>query len=70
MKVNVHKIKQEGPDDISEIELLINKNILDPNDIVSIMGKTEGNGCVNDFTRGFATQALKQLLMIKEKNLF
>jgi cyanuric acid amidohydrolase len=60
MKVNVHKVKQDGPNDISEIELLINKNILDPNDIVSIMGKTEGNGCVNDFTRGFATQALKE----------
>jgi cyanuric acid amidohydrolase len=27
---------------------------------VAILGKTEGNGCVNDFTRGFATVALKQ----------
>ena len=26
------------------------------------MGKTEGNGCVNDFTRGYATLALKVLL--------
>ena len=31
-------------------------------DIVAIVGKTEGNGCVNDFTRGYATLALKLLL--------
>ena len=24
---------------------------VDPNTIVAIIGKTEGNGCVNDFTR-------------------
>ena len=27
------------------------------------MGKTEGNGCVNDFTRGFATRALHDALL-------
>lgn len=25
-----------------------------PNDLVSVIGKTEGNGCVNDFSRGLA----------------
>ncbi len=29
---------------------------------MAIVGKTEGNGCVNDFTRGYATLALKLLL--------
>ena len=29
---------------------------------MAILGKTEGNGCVNDFTRGFASRALKDLL--------
>ena len=28
-----------------------------PPTIVAIVGKTEGNGCVNDFTRGYATLA-------------
>ena len=29
---------------------------------VAILGKTEGNGCVNDFTRAFAVSALQQEL--------
>ena len=35
---------------------------IDPRAIVAIFGKTEGNGCVNDFTRGFASRALKDAL--------
>ena len=36
---------------------------LDPATIVAIiLGETEGNGCVNDFTRGYATLSLKLLL--------
>ena len=30
--------------------------------IVAILGKTEGNGCVNDFTRAFAVRALSDAL--------
>src|SRR5207245_10527720 len=30
--------------------------------VVAIIGKTEGNGCVNDFTRGYFTQTLMALL--------
>ena len=33
-----------------------------PAAIVAILGKTEGNGCVNDFSRGLATAALRRLL--------
>ncbi len=33
-----------------------------PEGILAIFGKTEGNGCVNDFTRGYATLALKLML--------
>ena len=28
-------------------------------DILCVLGKTEGNGCVNDFTRGYATSAIQ-----------
>lgn len=31
-------------------------------EVVCVMGKTEGNGCVNDFTRGYATQAVLRAL--------
>ncbi len=47
-----------GPGDVSGIARLIDGGALDPREIVAIMGKTEGNGCVNDFTREYATAAL------------
>jgi cyanuric acid amidohydrolase len=62
MKVNVFKIPQDSPDDVSGLEQLIQSGAIAPESIVAILGKTEGNGCVNDFTRGFATQTLKTYL--------
>ncbi len=38
------------------------KELVAPREIVAILGKTEGNGCVNDFTRGYATMALSGAL--------
>ena len=40
----------------------LDSGALDPRSIVAIMGKTEGNGCVNDFTREYATSALATFL--------
>lgn len=59
MQVNVFKIAQTSPDDLTGLEQLVQTQALDPATIVAILGKTEGNGCVNDFTRGFAVQTLK-----------
>ncbi len=47
---------------MTALDLLIQSQALDPAKIVAILGKTEGNGCVNDFTRGFAVQTLKAYL--------
>src|SRR5216684_4449522 len=41
-------------------EVMLSK--LRDDEIVVIMVKTEGNGNVNDFTRGFATYAIQSLL--------
>ncbi|PPS39942.1 ring-opening amidohydrolase [Chroococcidiopsis sp. TS-821] len=65
MKVEVHKIPQNSPDDLSQFDALIHSGKIDPHKIVAILGKTEGNGCVNDFTRGFAVQTLKTYLREK-----
>jgi cyanuric acid amidohydrolase len=65
MKVEVYKIPQNSPDDLSQLDALIHSGKIDPNKIVAILGKTEGNGCVNDFTRGFAIQTLKTYLRDK-----
>ncbi|MGB3200565.1 MAG: ring-opening amidohydrolase [Nodosilinea sp.] len=62
MNVDIFKISQSGPDDLSGLEELIARQQLDPHMIVAVMGKTEGNGCVNDFTRGFAVATLKGYL--------
>ncbi|PZU97694.1 MAG: cyanuric acid amidohydrolase [Pseudanabaena sp.] len=62
MKVDVYKFPQGSPDDLSALQAAIASGKINPQHIVAIMGKTEGNGCVNDFTRGFAVQTLKNYL--------
>jgi cyanuric acid amidohydrolase len=58
----VHRISAAAPNDTSGIEAAIADGRIDPAGIVAILGKTEGNGNVNDFTRGFATHALTLML--------
>jgi cyanuric acid amidohydrolase len=58
----VHRISAAAPNDTSGIEQAIADGRIDPAGIVAIIGKTEGNGNVNDFTRGFATHALTLML--------
>jgi cyanuric acid amidohydrolase len=62
MKVDVYKLPQNSPDDLTALDKAIASGEINPQQIVAIMGKTEGNGCVNDFTRGFAVQTLKNYL--------
>ena len=54
----IHRIATAAPDDVSGLETAIAAGRIDPAGIVAILGKTEGNGCVNDFTRAFAVLAL------------
>ncbi|MEL6319495.1 MAG: ring-opening amidohydrolase [Cyanobacteria bacterium J06626_14] len=63
MKVDVFKIPQHSPDDLTGLDALIQNQTIKPEHIVAIMGKTEGNGCVNDFTRGFAVATLEHYLI-------
>jgi cyanuric acid amidohydrolase len=50
------------PGDLSALERLIAEGGLRAGDIVAVIGKTEGNGGVNDFTRGYFTQSLMNML--------
>jgi len=54
----VHRVAAAAPDDVSGLEAAIARGEIRPQAIVAVLGKTEGNGCVNDFSRGFATRAL------------
>lgn len=60
--VGVHKIPMSSPSDTSGVTALIDSGDIKPENIVAIIAKTEGNGLVNDFSRGFAELALKVLL--------
>jgi cyanuric acid amidohydrolase len=53
----VHCVPMRHPGDTSAIEALFDAGTLDPAAVVAVLGKTEGNGCVNDFTRAYAVQA-------------
>jgi len=55
--VGVHVVACRGPGDLSGVQALIDAGDIDPRHIVAVMGKTEGNGCVNDHTRDFAATA-------------
>lgn len=56
----VHRISANAPDDASGIASAIAQGKIDPRGVIAVFGKTEGNGCVNDFSRGFATMTLTQ----------
>jgi cyanuric acid amidohydrolase len=61
-RAKVLRLATAGPQDTAPLAAAIDRGDVDPAAIVAIVGKTEGNGCVNDFTRGYATLALKLLL--------
>ena len=61
-RAQAFRLPMAAPDDASALVALIKGGDLDPAHIVAILGKTEGNGCVNDFTRGFAVMALRAAL--------
>ncbi len=60
----VHRVPMRHPADMAGIEALFAARLLDPASIVAILGKTEGNGCVNDFTRAYAVSALATMLAV------
>jgi cyanuric acid amidohydrolase len=62
MQAAVHRLSMRHPGDVSELEALFAAGALRPADVVAVIGKTEGNGGVNDFTRGYFTQSLMALL--------
>src|SRR5881397_700679 len=62
MYVQAFKVGMRAPDDISEAARLLDAGAFRAEHVVAVLGKTEGNGGVNDFTRAFATLAFQQLI--------
>ena len=62
ISVNVIRIPTKGPGDVSGLMALIAAGTVDPATILAVLGKTEGNGGVNDFTREYALASLCEAL--------
>jgi cyanuric acid amidohydrolase len=58
----VFRVPTRHPADVSGLEALIESGAVAAQEIVAVFGKTEGNGCVNDFTRPLAVMALEAAL--------
>ncbi len=62
MKTSAFKVGMRSPEDVSEAARLLEDRGARAEDVVAILGKTEGNGGVNDYTRGLATLCFQLLL--------
>ncbi|MCJ2082646.1 ring-opening amidohydrolase [Methylobacterium sp. J-090] len=58
----VFRVPTRHPADVAGVMDLIASGAVAAAEIVAIFGKTEGNGCVNDFTRQLAVMALETAL--------
>ncbi|HEX6418508.1 MAG TPA: ring-opening amidohydrolase [Acidimicrobiales bacterium] len=59
----VHKVVIERVSDASGLAALVEEGAFAADDVVAVVGKTEGNGGVNDFTRILADQAFRGVLV-------
>jgi cyanuric acid amidohydrolase len=61
-RVDAFRLPMQGPADTGPLLRLLDSGALDVRHIVALLGKTEGNGGVNDFTREYATSAFAAAL--------
>src|SRR6202165_5352143 len=61
-RIEISRLPTVSPEDVSGLTELLDAGTVRPGEIICVLGKTEGNGCVNDFSRGFATHAYTALL--------
>lgn len=59
--VNVYRLPMSGPDDVSELEKLVDSKVVNPQDIVAIIAQTEGDG----YARGFSLINFELMLSTK-----
>lgn len=62
MQAKVYRLSMSHPGDLSGLATLLTAGEVKAHEIVAVIGKTEGNGGVNDFTRGYFTDRLMNLL--------
>jgi barbiturase len=62
MAIEVLKVELKNVQDASGMEAAIKKGQFAADEVIAVIGKTEGNGGVNDFTRILADQAFRAVL--------
>src|SRR5664279_1145310 len=63
--IEVRKVPILKVTDASGLEELIDKGVFRADDVLAVVGKTEGNGGVNDYTRILADHAFRGVLVAK-----
>ena len=63
--IEVRKVPIESVSDASGLTQLIDDGIIDADRVIAVVGKTEGNGGVNDYTRIIADHAFRDVLVEK-----
>jgi len=59
MKIDIIRVPAASPSDTKPLKQRIEEGAIVPSQVIAVLGKTEGNGCVNDFTRGYAVDTLR-----------
>ncbi len=62
MRADIHRFSLSDPSDVSGLRNAIEKGTVSPEQIVCVIGKTHGNGLVNDYTRGYLSLSLARLI--------
>src|ERR1700693_4631310 len=62
MAIEVAKVELKNVQDASGVEACIRNGQFKADEVIAVIGKTEGNGGVNDFTRLLAEQACRTVL--------
>jgi cyanuric acid amidohydrolase len=63
--IEVRKVPIEHVSDASGLADLIDSGVMAADDVIAVIGKTEGNGGVNDYTRIIADRAFREVLVDK-----
>ena len=63
--IEVRKVPIHSVADASELAKLIDDGVMSAERVIAIIGKTEGNGGVNDYTRIIADRAFREVLVEK-----
>ncbi len=58
--IEVRKIPLHSVADASELTALFDAGVIDADRVIAVIGKTEGNGGVNDYTRIIADRAFRE----------